>query len=445
MYKRRIKDWRVMKYYKREEKEAVCHALKRRGLAGKDRHQIMIRNQPAKVYRILRHIKSSGGQMDGPVSGCPRTSADEEEVEVCTPGGGTTFDDEASLCSAARHLLSGSRASPSPGRPILTNDDLGKAEIICLEVSRYFEILLPSYALTRQGQLSAKYHIPVNTFNHVSIVSSLVLTRRYAEARLYLSKAFDLLKGMLHEQSPKLLPTLLGTGLVFEDERTPFKVGDSFFKHTADLCEICLGVQHPITVVLRLYRGVVCKNQVANAALGRLLENTTRSAEYGESHDLSIYLVRLKCDALMRLGFFEEAEKTVKLAVASCKSLHGTSHELTIQLFGTLAVVGMSGLYDYSRAKALYQNLLHSLEHANDVWSLCGTLTALRGLGRIAYIEFNFQEAEGLFRKALDLAGIIFNDGAPETTHVACDFAYLSRLAEKIWKQTFCSTLSSEY
>lgn len=306
MYKR-IHDWRVMKNYRREEKDVIWRALQRRGLAGKDRHQIMIRNQPAKVCRILRHIKCSGGQMDTPVSGCPRTSTDEEEVEVCTPGGGTTFDDEASLRSAAQHLLSRLTASPSPNRPILTNDDLGKAEIICLEVSRYFEILLPSYALTRQGRLSAEYHRPLNTLYHVSRVSSLVRKRRYAEARLHLNRAFDQLKDMLDEQSPKLLPTLLSTGLVFEDKRTPFKVGDSFLNYTADLCEICLGVQHPITVVLRLYRGVVCKNQVSNAALGRLLENTTRSAEYGESHDLSIYLVSLKCDALMRLVIFRRS------------------------------------------------------------------------------------------------------------------------------------------
>jgi len=431
MYKRRIHDWRVMKNYKREEKDAVWRALQRRGLAGKDRHQVMIRNQPAKVCRILRHIKNSGGQMDAPVSGCPQTSTDEEEVEVCTPGGGTTLDDEASLWSAAQRLLSELSTSPRPDRPILTNDDLGKAEIICLEVSRYFEILLPSYALTQQGQLSEMYHSPGNILNHVSIVSSLVVTRRYAEARLYLNKAFDELKDILYEQPPKLLPTLLTTGFIFEDERTPFKVGDSFFKHAADLCEICLGVQHPITVVLRLYRGVVCKNQVSNAALGRLLENSTRSAEYGESHELSIYLVRQKCDALMRLGFFEEAEKTVKLAMTSCKSLHGTGHGLTIQLLGTLAVVEMSGLHDYSKAKALYQNLLHSLEHANDVWSLCGTMTALRGLGYIAYIEFNFQEAEGLFRKVLDLAGMIFKDGAPETTHIACDLANILKARGK--------------
>lgn len=67
------------------------------------------------------------------------------------------------------------------------------------------------------------------------------------------------------------------------------------------------------------------------------------------------------------IGYFSKKLKTVKLAVTSCNSLHGTGHELTIQLFGTLAVVGMNGLYHYSKAKELYKNLLHSLEHANDV------------------------------------------------------------------------------
>src|SRR5271163_1121889 len=97
MYNKRIKDWKVMKNYKRKEKDAVCCALQKRTQAGKISHHITIRDQPVKFQRILRHMKGSANGTGMQDSGGPSNFTDDNEVEVRTPNVGCFLDDESSL------------------------------------------------------------------------------------------------------------------------------------------------------------------------------------------------------------------------------------------------------------------------------------------------------------------------------------------------------------
>ena len=85
MYNKRIKDWKVMKNYKRKEKNAVCYALQKRTRAGKISHHVTIRDQPVKFHRILRHMKDSANGTDIQDSGGPPTSTDDSGVEKFVP------------------------------------------------------------------------------------------------------------------------------------------------------------------------------------------------------------------------------------------------------------------------------------------------------------------------------------------------------------------------
>src|SRR5271156_773599 len=85
MYNRRIKDWKIMKNYKRKEKDAVCCALQKRTQAGKISHHVTIRDQPVKFHRILRHMKDSANGTGMQDSGDPSASTDDNGVEVRNP------------------------------------------------------------------------------------------------------------------------------------------------------------------------------------------------------------------------------------------------------------------------------------------------------------------------------------------------------------------------
>jgi hypothetical protein len=216
-----------MKNYKREEKDAVCRALQTRTLAGKAHHQVMIRNQPAKVHRILRYLQNSAAQIDARGWDCPSASMDDDEIEVRTPDSGRLLKDQPSLRNSGRELLRRLSMTPGIGRPILTHDDLGKAELLCLEGVRYFETLLSSESCARPKPGTARYNARIWTCSKLYTASALAHSGRYNDARLLLNRAFDELKYSLHEQSPMLLLAILDLRFrLYNDKQTPFKVLD---------------------------------------------------------------------------------------------------------------------------------------------------------------------------------------------------------------------------
>lgn len=394
-----------MKNYKREDKEAVCRVLQRRGLAGKAHHQVMIRGQPAKVGRILRHIQSSAVKSHLRGSDCPSMSIEDDQIEVCTPDSGTTLDDQSSLRSSGTDLLRRLSLTTNPSRPILTYDDMGKAEILCLESVRYFDTLLSSYACARSTTGSTRYKSPIVTVNHIYAASDFVQLERYVDARIMLNKAFDEFKDQIREQSPKLLPAILDATFCNDDsDQTPFMVRDLFFEHATDLCEIRLGVRHPITVVISIYRGVGGKAETCNAVFGSLLDVALRNAEHSESQDLLMYLMERKAEVLHELGRFREAERILQRALTICKSMQGTGHRWSLKVLNSIAWLKFEALQSCSEAKALFQNTLQSVEHKDMARTAGEKIGALAGLAWIAEKEHDLLKAESLHRQALDLA-----------------------------------------
>src|ERR1700753_1592764 len=124
MYKKRIKEWRINKNYKREEKDAVSRALQRRTQAGKVSHQVMIRNQPVKFQRILRHLKASAGATIGHGSDADSGSLESSEVEVRTPDAESFVLDEPPNQHFQADLPRRLSPPPGPSRPIFTYDEL---------------------------------------------------------------------------------------------------------------------------------------------------------------------------------------------------------------------------------------------------------------------------------------------------------------------------------
>src|SRR6202034_3790542 len=129
-------------------------------------------------------------------------------------------------------------------------------------------------------------------------------------------------------------------------------------KHAADLCRVYLGVRHPITIMMRFFRGAGGRVQVFNAMLESLLVTVLRKTGLRESHDLPIYLMRLQTRALTSLRQFEEAERILRRALAICTTANGTGHWMTLHILMDLAWLNVAGLKNYRHAEVLFDTAL---------------------------------------------------------------------------------------
>src|SRR5277367_1291640 len=237
MYKKRIKDWKVMKNYKRKEKDAVCYALQKRTQAGKISHHVTIRDQPVKFQIILTHMKDFANGTGMQDSGGPSTSTDDNGVEVRTPNVECFLDDESSLPRLQADSPRRSSWNPEPGRPMLSRDDQGIAEILCREGVGYFQRVFPRDAHPPQRPKDIKLRDPIGIFNWISLANFHTNRGSYSDARIIFNRASEQLKRALREQSTKLLPAMLRAVYHHDYKETHFNVRDLFNKHAADLCE----------------------------------------------------------------------------------------------------------------------------------------------------------------------------------------------------------------
>jgi tetratricopeptide (TPR) repeat protein len=404
MYKKRINEWNARKNYKREEKDAVCRALQRRSLAGKAHHQVMIRNQPAKVRRILKHMQNSGAQVDTQVWGCASTSTGDDGIEVRTPDSVSNVDDQSKLNDSCRDLDRRLSVTPGPCRPILTHDDLGKAEIICLEGVKYFETLLLEDTYTGPELSFTRHYNIVTTMNRIRLADAMVELERYADARVLLNRASDELTDLLREPLPELLPEIIDAVVCHYGKLPPFKLMAIFFDHAADLCEIRLGVRHPMAVIMRIYCGVDGRAQVFDAFLGSLLETALKKGDCGQTHQLAIYLMRRKSNTLAVLGQFDGAERILQRALTICPSVNVIGHGLSSGVLYDLAWLNVEGSQNYTGAKPLFRKFLQCVSHVDESWTILSKVMTLQAIARIAIREAEFAKAVGLLRAAVDLA-----------------------------------------
>jgi len=416
MYKKRIKEWKIMKNYKREEKDAVSRALQRRTQAGKVSHQVMIRNQPVKFQRILRHLKASAGTTISHGSTSPWSYSKGSEIEVRTPDAESIVLDESTHRNFQADLLRG--LSPGPGRPMFTRDDLGTAEILCWESVGYFESALSVHARTfsRSDHMDSIFHL----INSVSAASSFAESRRYSDARVTLNNTLDDLKNALTHQSPSLLPSLLSTICTGQEDQTPFKVRELYREHAADLCRVYLGVRHPITVIIRSFPGVSDKFEVFNAVLGSLLAVVLKKAGFGEAHDLLTYLMQLQSETLVCLGQFEEAERILRRALTICTTANGTGHWRTLDILLDLAFLNKAGLWNHRHAEVLFDTVLRdTVDEEGVVINPSVRSKALEELAHFARIDGDLPKAEDLLQQALEINVKAFGPKYGETVYMA--------------------------
>src|SRR5277367_172669 len=167
---------------------------------------------------------------------------------------------------------------------------------------RFFQKVLSRDAYPPQRPKDVKISDPIGIFNWVSLANFHADRGCYSDARILFNRASEQIKRALHEQSTKLLPAMLRVVYHHDYKETRFNVRDLFDKHAADLCEAILGVQHPITVVMRTFRRVESKVQVLNAIFESLVGTIRTQFAFGEAHDLCIYLVKRQLSTLQVLG-----------------------------------------------------------------------------------------------------------------------------------------------
>jgi tetratricopeptide (TPR) repeat protein len=439
MYKQRIKDWKVRKNFKRKEKSAVCCALQKRAQAGKISHHITIEDQPVEFQRILRHIKDSANGTGMQDSGGPPTPTGGNGIEVRTPNVGCCLDDESSLPRLQANSPRRSSWNPEPGRLILSRDDQGIAEILCWESVSYFQKVLSRDAHPPQR---SKLRDPIGIFNWISLADFHVNGGCYSDARILFNRASEELKRALREQSTEILPAMLRAAYYHDYKETRFNVWRLFSKHAADLCETMLGVQHPITVVMRTFRKVESKAQVFNAISEGLLGTVRTQCAFGGAHDLSIHLVKRQLCTLQVLGQYQEAERFLERAVTICTSLHGTRHALTLRLLDQLACLDFERR-NYSRAKLLFERLLcDSRNEDGKVTEPKVREEALTGLAHLAKVNGDLPKAEALLREGLDLCLRLWG---PEDESTICMVSTLEQTLRGCGKESEADRLSVSF
>ena len=420
MYMKRINEWNVMKNYKKKEKEAVSRALQRRTQAGKTSHQVTIRDQPVKLRRILRHMKASEGPASIQSSSNYVKFVEESEIEVRSPDPESLLDDETTRLSTHHERLW--RLSPvsRPCRPIFTRDDLGSAEILCFEGVKYLVAVLPLQAGQPRELHLRNRHASEQIRSQTETAVSLVLSQRYSGARTLLNRACDELKDALDVPSPDLLAVLLGTVSMPHSKHPSFRVRDLFHKHAADLCTVCLGACHPITIIMRSFQGVGDRMQVANAVFGSLIATVLAISESDPADILQINLIRLKTRTLRYLGQHEEADRILQQAFLLCAAPHDTRQSFILMVVRRFTWLNHNDPQNHAEAEVLFQQVLHKAGDGGcDQTDYELRSWALAGLASIARRRGNLVRAENLQREVLDICvGRLESDGA-EIVHAA--------------------------
>ena len=420
MYKKRISEWKIKKNYKKQEKDAVYRALKIRTWAGKNSHHITIRDQPVKFQRIMRHMKASVGVTAAQSSNDLLTYRDDDEVQVLTPRPETVPDDQPNLGNTYYELLRRLNLTSGPARPMFTRDDLGSAEIICFESVRYLEAVLPVQAQQRPSFGPGQKGRPATTRSLVSLAASLSCAERYIEARTLLNRACDQLKNEFSDSDPTLLSGLLEAVSNPHGSQSPFKVRRLFHEHVADLCAICLGVGHPITIIMRSLLSVRDRARVVDAVLGSLLATAVKLSEIRSAHILAMKLTVYKTRFLETLGQYQEAEEILHQAIVSCISCYGPRHGLTLGLLTRLAWLSYNCLRNYAEAEVLFRRVL--LDDEDEEGAETGReeiLAARAGLASIAKMQGDLPKAEKSLRKALNICVRILGRQAGPTALTA--------------------------
>jgi tetratricopeptide (TPR) repeat protein len=419
MYKTKITQWKLKKYYTAAEKEQLARDFKAHRDSGKGIPPLTLGNRPAKLDRIRRFCKQekileeicdalqSGPPYKGNVSSSAKTLTGNRgaaRAQVIRAAVNGVQNPSLSSAQSLTHTLF------DPERPFSTTSSIGRIELILLQTKIYHQSRFGSGTRSDTRNAAARLlfgngvdeegrnNLVVEWAEKLSYGVGALVHQRSAQGWRMINEACEMTHKVL-EQQPTSLFRLLFFG--FDNRDWTFFPGlrtyllRFFTKSSAGK----LGCNHPISVVLyhlqeqQIFADAV--RPVFEVLLDALGENLDPA-----NHDF--WEIRSKyCFSLIEQREYAAAESYGLRFLKQSEEVFGRLHWRTRDLLRELASIN----YDqerYDLAEIEYQDAVQrGREDLGNEFPDAGCIYALRRLAWVHEVQGNFAQSEECWRAAL--------------------------------------------
>ena len=411
MYKTKIKEWQLQKYYKANEKQAVLELLESAQPSTANNVRIDIRGRPVKMHRVLRY-KKARGLMKAAATQSVLTS--ESDVDTLTHDVTRHQHQEAHARRQQHHnKLDGPTSTRSfwlwqgPFLPLPSPEEVGAAEETLFEVSHYFRAYFSlGESFQKRNMLRSQ------PFFGQSILSDIVDTygracneaacSNYQKARMLLNRAHRQLHLATHAEHSQLL------GMIFTIINTPsnnprFETAHLFGRFAVEISLAVFGSNHPITKAIQRYcrtsATVATKEEFVRRFMLMRLE--VAQAALGNSSSNPDWLTVMRCHSVDD----PEYAKRLQEAVYNYESQYEPDQAALLSAMHVWAGFHLRGSNDIRVAESGFKKVLVRIQGAcPTATSNHARLRALKGLVVIADRQGRWDEGESTCREALELS-----------------------------------------
>lgn len=400
MYKNRIKEWRLEKNYKAQEKQALLDLLQSIEPSAMSNVSFEIRGRPAKMDRIFRYSRVGRvvrADVDRLATSPLVLATKRRKIQVSR-----IRHDEP-----VREQLIHSLSPPNSFFSLSAPEDLQDIEAILYDTAQYYRSYFSPRHLFGKAEL-----LRWQPFFGQTILGDLVdqylhacqAARRsdYQIARIFLDRVHCQLYLAILAQHSQLL------GAALEIIHTPsgnanFETAELFGHFAADMSRVVYGENHPITKFLQRFCRTTIRGSWILNTFDQMRIATAREV-LGDSHPETIVLKTASCYRL-RKPDNGQREKVLNEALKTAEDHYGHRHNLTLRALIDWAVFHLRGMGDLDKAEAGFGKVLKRYhESSADTATKHAKLKALKGLMTIATIRQSWAEGESLSREALEIS-----------------------------------------
>ena len=248
MYKRRIKNWKLNKNYKANEKKEIVCIVKQYKKARQPRPKILHMGRPVKMHKVQRHFRlGSLSPMPQMVQPTGSISCDHGSRNVQTPLGNF----EVSTDGIQKYVA----LSPEPGRLLSSGIELRQTEYLLLQVSHLYDLYF-KVTSQRKKNFSREDEGRKATFYQESFVDGVAAAMRCLNSgqlgpgwRL-LDRALDMAGPMLAAKSPFAFQYIMYL-FVMQPSINNTDIFRVIWNHITNMSSTILGEKHPLSMILQ--------------------------------------------------------------------------------------------------------------------------------------------------------------------------------------------------
>ena len=172
MYSTRIKQWKINKNYRAQDKEALASRIAQAHREKRPVDHITYHNRPVKVDRILRHFNTQrrkqrnapvSSHLEEQISDPSSASSEDPSGELDSIRSGEASTANTSLATTPRRLQRGNKkasqrtpvpASPTPVKPLEPPIDGAHVEVILHQTKNFYDVMTSIHIDHRMGSIN---------------------------------------------------------------------------------------------------------------------------------------------------------------------------------------------------------------------------------------------------------------------------------------------------